>query len=300
MSETQRDRFIRFMEIQGVRVTPTKKGLFLRLPDGSSTVKHFTESDSRGEANLINRLRRAGVTHPDDQRTVMNLPAYITEGTITPATRSKVLDWTIQHGIPDCVYSKDLVADLGMDPGQVNRALYHTGFRPAHTMRKKQGRPWVTPDDVIALRDPAPDTVESITEEATEEHIEVLSDDPIEDSEGVDRFGTPESEQYTNPGPTITEAFTAEFIERHSEPAVVPEPGSAADTALGAPGRAEPEPEPEPQGPAEREFIDSVDSWPVDMAELLGTHLNRMVQERLEVLRVVGLEYEVRVWKKVQ
>lgn len=63
----------------------------------------------------------------------------------------------------------------------------------------------------------------------------------------------------------------------------------------------EPEPELEPSAdePADRvDFIDERDSWVVDMTELFGENIMRIMKARLEVLEVVGMDYEMRVWRK--
>lgn len=51
---------------EGVRLKDTKKGIMLLLPNGTSTVLHFTNSDHRGTLNLRATLKRAGVSWPWD------------------------------------------------------------------------------------------------------------------------------------------------------------------------------------------------------------------------------------------
>jgi hypothetical protein len=280
MSKTQINRFTHMCEDQGIRVTRTKKGLLLRFPDGSSTVQHFTNSDTRAEQNQIARFRRAGMTHPNDTRRAKEtLPAYITSGTISEKTRRRIIDYVASQGYPEAVLSSTIVKDLKMDPGWANRALYHTGFRPGTAKSRKVGRPWYTPEEILCLKD----QVTEESEPTPEEEAQVLESlaSPIEDFVEVG----PPVEQYKNPVPTIEETAEPEWLAENT---------------------VEVEPEPEvpvvvevTQEQAEDiQFIDMRDSWVVDMEELLGQHLHRMVTERLSVLKAVGVEYEMRVWRK--
>jgi hypothetical protein len=305
MSKSQIARFTRICEDQGIRVTRTKKGLLIRFPDGSSTVQHFTNSDSRAVQNQIARFRRAGMTHPNDTRQVKDsLPAYITSGTITPKTRQRIVDYVVSQGYPESVLSAEVVKDLKMDPGWANRALFHTGFRPGPAKNRKLGRPWYTPDDILAMKDGPVTEERDATPEEEAEVLESLAS-PDSDFVEVDR---PEAEEDTSqpipvefaPQEVVVERRTFEDIafglgeDPGLDDVIAPEPEAAA--------------EPEPQVPEvvhvtqeqaeDIQFIDMRDSWVVDMEELLDEHLYRMVKDRLAVLRVVGIEYEMRVWRK--
>lgn len=46
------------------------------------------------------------------------------------------------------------------------------------------------------------------------------------------------------------------------------------------------------------DFIDERDSWVVDAEELLGPAIHRMFENQIRALRAVGIEYEIRVWRK--
>lgn len=267
MSKPQVQRFVRMCEDQGIKVTRTKKGLLLRFPDGTSTVQHFTNSDVRAEQNQIARFRRAGMTHPNDTRPDKDaLPAYITSGSISEKTRQRIIDYVASQGYPEAVLSSSVVKDLKMDPGWANRALFHTGFRPGTAKSRKVGRPWYTPEEILCLKEAPEPVVEeqyqnpvpTIEETAEPEWLAENTVEVPRETEDVDRFGTPVSEQET---PT---------------PAVIPVTQEQAEDI---------------------QFIDMRDSWVVDMEELLGEHLTRMVKDRLGVLKAVGIEYEIRVWR---
>lgn len=66
MSRKEIARLLDHIEPQGVKLTRTTKGVMLRLPDGTSTMVHFTGSDVREAKNVRSRLKRAGVSWPTD------------------------------------------------------------------------------------------------------------------------------------------------------------------------------------------------------------------------------------------
>jgi hypothetical protein len=219
----------------------------------------------RGPKNLAAQLRRAGVTSPDDNKPAA-LPGYITSGTITSRSRQTVIDFIEKHNYPTVVFSKDLVSELGADPGSVNRMLYHCGFTVGESMGRK-GRPWYTPDALLAMKQKDDDN------QVIPEHARQIIDGA--------RAAQAEIDQIIAEAEPVTE----EVVEPVQEEVVV-----------------EPEPEPveeKSSSPAEDiHFIDTRDSWVVDMEELLGYHLSRQVRDRLEVLTVVGISYEMRVWRE--
>lgn len=258
MSKPEMLRFVTICEDQGIKVTRTKKGLLLRFPDGSSTVQHFTNSDSRAVTNQIARFRRAGMVHPNDTRQQSEeLPTYITSGTISPKTRQKIIDYVASQGYPESVLSSRIVKDLNMDPGWANRALYHSGFRPGKAKSRKVGRPWYTPEEILCLR---PDM------QATEEVEAIVDDAPIEEP--------------------IT---TGEAISEHRE--------QMEDDGIQEPTTPEPVTADEPQV-EDIQFIDVRDSWVPDIKDLLGGELFVQVKNRLNVLNAVGMQWELRVWRE--
>jgi hypothetical protein len=291
MTASQVHRFIRFCEDQGIKVLRTKKGLMIRFPDGTSTVQHFTTSDVRALQNQISVFRRAGMVHPNDTRAQKDLPSYITGGTISHKTRQRILDLVEQLGYPDTVYSSTVVKETTMDPTSANRALFHSGFRPGPAKSKRVGRPWYTPTEILELKDnskteaevpvirpPDPEVERALAEivdDAGEQHEEAVSDvEALTElakragaaQEAVNNmgFGVPE------PEPTVPREPVPEVIE------VTKEQAEQVEHVY---------------------FLDDRDSWSVDMEDVLGEHLYRMVRERMSVLTAVGLEYEVRVWR---
>jgi hypothetical protein len=270
MSKSQIIRFTRFCEDQGIKVTRTKKGLLLRFPDGTSTVQHFTNSDVRAEPNQISRFRRAGMVHPNDTRKQKNtLPTYITSGTITDKTRQRIVDYVVGQGFPEAVLSASIVRDLKMDPAMANRALYHSGFKPGVAKSRKVGRPWFTPEEILCMK------VTEESEPSAEEEAEVL-----------ESLASPD-EEFVEVGPPV--AFDPPLTEEEAtayEDAIAPEPIVPIVAEITA------------EQAEDIQFIDMRDSWVVDMEELLGGPLCRMVEERLGVLRAVGIDYEIRVWRK--
>ena len=268
MSKTQRLRFIRICEDQGIRVTPTKKGLLIRFPDGSSTVQHFTNSDVRAEQNQIARFRRAGMTHPNDTRPTESLPAYITSGSISRKTKQKIVDYVASQGYPESILSSAIVKDLKMDPGWANRALYHSGFRPGPAKSRKVGRPWYTPDEILCLKPEEKDVLDVATENtaaATDDYEKKKIADMAFDP-GVD--------------PGLDDVMPTNDTREQEESVPLPEPEVVQ----------------EPQAD-DIQFIDVRDSWVVDMKDLFGGTYY-MIEDKLKMLGVLGMDYEFRVWRK--
>lgn len=260
MSKSQITRFVRICEDQGIGITRTKKGLLLRFPDGTSSTQHFTNSDVRAEKNQIARFRRAGMIHPNDtRRQTDDLPSYITGGTITDHTRDKITNYVVSKGCPDSVLASTVVRDLNADPAWVNRALYHTGFRPGTAKSKKIGRPWYTPADILEMR------VNEEVPAGEKETTETIDVAPVD------------LEEQKPPLPT----FDLSNIHSLHKPEV-----EAVETA--------PETVEETD---EIDYIDERDSWVVDMKEVFGENVYRMVQDKLRVLDAVGIQYELRVWR---
>lgn len=269
MSKTQIQRFTRICEDQGIRVTKTKKGLLLRFPDGSSTVQHFTNSDVRAEQNQIARFRRAGMVHPNDTRAQQEeLPSYITSGTISDKTRQRIVDYVVSQGFPEAVLSSSVVRDLKMDPGWANRALYHSGFRPGKAKSRKVGRPWYTPDEILCLKE-SPQLREELDQIVDDEETLRV---PAE----VDHMPI-----YDEPEP-VTE-----------ESEVSPEQEAEILDSIEKPDFVEVE---RPKAP-HVDFIDERDSWVIDPATLFGSKWQTFMKDELRVLKALGIEYEIRVWK---
>lgn len=266
MSDSQVQRFIASMEEQGVGVTRTKKGLFLRLPDKTSTTVHFTNSDVRAFDNLIARLRRAGVRHPEDPKNVAELPSQIVTGKVAEKSKKLLMAAMEKLNYPDVVRVMPMMQETGMEHVTVARTLYALGFKPI--AGKRNSRDWLTPEDILALKpQPQPEVEES------------AGDVPAE-------F---EAEQTATPH---TDQALREFVERaqNAQAAVnalgmgVPRETSVAEPSAGS------------VRTSGREFIDTHDSWIVDLSRL---PMNMTIGEYLQSLDASGLDFEVRVWRRV-
>lgn len=258
MSATQVDRFVRSMEDQGVGVTRTKKGLLLRLPDGESTSVHFTNSDVRAEQNLIARLRRAGVRHPDDPRNVADLPENITNAVVADRSKRKIMGAIEAMGYPEYVRVVDLENRTGQAHITITRALYAMGFIPI--VGKRNARDWKTPEDILALRPESPTIPER--EATPEEEAAILA--------------SIESPDFVEVGPPAPINFDPPLSTEEAEAYV-----KATDKQ------------------EEREFIDTHDSWVLDLDRLAGgLFVDSIPLAQLKtVLEAAGLNMEIRVWR---
>lgn len=248
MSATQVERFVRSMEDQGVGVTRTKKGLLLRLPDGESTSVHFTNSDVRAEQNLIARLRRAGVRHPDDPRNVADLPENITNAVVADRSKRKIMGAIESMGWPEYVRVMDLENRTGQAHITITRALYAMGFIPI--VGKRNARDWKTPDSILAMKPESPT-------------IPDAEFDPGEDP-GVDDLMEP-----VNFDPPLSTEEAEAYVEATKKD-------------------------------EEREFIDTHDSWVLDLERLVGWPFSESisVSQLRATMEAAGLEVEIRVWRK--
>lgn len=258
VSDPQVQRIIRSMQEQGVGVTRTKKGLLFRLPDGSSTAMHFTNSDVRAEANLIARLRRSGVRHPDDQKNVAELPKNITEAKVATRTKDKVLKAVADLGYPDSVKVLTITELANIDHVTCSRGLYALGFRPI--VGKRNSRDWQTPGELLDLRP--------------------REEEPV--FEPGELIGNGEREPYQNPGHTIAESADPEWLATVTGARLFQQ-------EVNEHGMGKPE-EPKVELSAGREFIDTHESWTVATAPAC-------VEEYLDTLRGAGLTVEIRVWR---
>lgn len=162
LSKKEVDRVLRHIEPQGVGITAVKNGVMLRLPDGSSTVVHYSGSDHRGPQNLRATLRKAGVSWPTDPHDI-KLPNYVTQHGITEKTRQRTLAAFDALGKPDGVTTSEMIEALGMSPagyGNVMRYMYHSGLRPDG--KRKGARLWSIPyderpDAIVTDITPAPE-----------------------------------------------------------------------------------------------------------------------------------------------
>ncbi len=152
LSKKETARLLTHVEAQGVQVTDVKNGVMLRLPNGESTVVHYSVSDHRGPANLRARLKRAGVTWPTDGDEERALP--------TKRTREIGVAALANLGNPEETKIgpvRDQFAALGWDTvtnGTLRRVMLWLGYEP---IGKTAAIRWVKPRPIIDLPTPAPE-----------------------------------------------------------------------------------------------------------------------------------------------
>lgn len=226
---------------QGVVITRTTKGLMLRMPDGRSTMIHWTTSDHRARANLSSDLHRSGISLPDEKRPLKE-PAYMRRKptkqsmenvhraiaalgnprTLTGTTLARAM-WALDHDDePDA-------ANIVSRTQTGLAALYRLGWQPKLAKGGQIVRSWkrpLTAAEIEAEFAPEPDT----------------------------------------PDITDTDILRSQLPE--------------AD-------------EPDP-APIEREFLDTVNSWTVDLHPIPPT---MTLADLHAVYAAAGLTIELRVWR---
>lgn len=310
-------RIIEYVEPQGVSVTRTKKGLLLRLPNGKTEMVHFTNSDHRAFENQRARLHRAGIELPTDRHALKNLPDYITAGSMRQATLDRAQRVLDDMGSPRKVTATEFMEAGGApNHGLANRTLYHLGWLP-QTDRKRAHKIWLQPIE---------NEEEPMTEEQLLERVERNVNMELIEWHGTK--GSVAERIYTLLAQAGREGMTTAALRAalpESNPATVSSSLSnmkktnlvASPTwgvyALPAAAAAASEPEVEVQDEVDeeleqdtppvhtgihgnigdREFIDSVNSWVLDLS-VLGDDLT--LGNIKAMLRSAALDFELRVW----
>lgn len=264
------DKLVKHLEAQGATVKKTKKGIMIYGPPptrGTHTI-HNTPSDHRALANDMAALRRIGLTHPLDKKplTVVvgdGYPSYILNP-VTNRVMMQAREELFKRGWP-------LEATTNMLSGRMasptaEKAMYRLGYRHHPEGKKKgQSRIWVADEEIARLHEeikanPLPDP---------EPDVEVrLREDAFD-------HGTP---------PKV--GVAPREPEFHCDIC-----GSDTHDGIGHPYVDDHQGE-------HVDFIDERDSWVVDPEELFGVHVMRIMKEKLDVLTAVGMDYEIRVWRK--
>ena len=129
-------RIAKHVEAQGVNITRTKKGLLLRMPDGESTMLHFTTSDVKAVDNLRSTLHRSGVTMPNDRHDLDAIPAYARHNP-SPETLRRVRILLKDFGHPQVVHPAELIVAYNQKFGTSSGAnatvmsgIHHLGYYP--------------------------------------------------------------------------------------------------------------------------------------------------------------------------
>jgi hypothetical protein len=254
-------------------VKKIKKGIMIFGPPptkGTYTI-HNTPSDHRALANDMAALRRIGLTHLLDKKPLTMVAG---EGygphilnAVTPRVMARGREVLFSRGWPLEATTSMLSGVMALPTAE--KVLYRLGYSH-HTEGKTYGssraKVWVADEEITRLHE----EVKSHPQPA-----DAFDSGPIPDVEVKLREPVPLEEQ----------EFHCEICDSDTHDALG---HSYVDDHQGE------EPAPIPTV----DFIDERDSWVVDPEVLLGEHLHRRVKERLDVLGAVGIEYEIRVWRK--
>lgn len=230
---------------------------------GTVTI-HNTPSDNRALANVIADLRKIGLKHPLDFRReeASEYPAHV-HLPVTERTQRKVREFLYEKGWPLKVQTSEL-RDV-VTHTTAEKSLYKIGYRIGG--KKGQSNVWVA------------------NEEITGWHEELLKNHPVNSTPDVevklreDAFDAP-------PVPEVEVKQTIDLMRD------LDVPDDEARKARVVAGESE-------EQPAEHvDFIDDRDSWAVPMEELFSSVALNIMDEQLRILRAIGMEYEMRVWRK--
>lgn len=211
------------------------------------------------------------MTHPDDPRGPLKLPTYITSPTPKQKTLDKARAVIEKMGYPPRVATSDLFDEFTVQDAP--RMLYFLGYTPSVVRGARGMRLWDAPADLDKrFRDQALAAAAEIPNIEVPTPLEVAHDLVGGDPTAMDDAAA-ETLAYKNPGKTIQEAADPEWLAENAEP--------------------------DPEGEIDDlEFIDMRDSWVVDPQALLGEPLHRMLKDRLGTLNAVGIDWEIRVWRR--
>lgn len=256
LSQKDQKRVIDHVQAQGVGVTDTKKGYLMRFPDGGTAMLHKTQSDRMAPMALRAQLRRHGISWPFDGA-IAELPKYITEGDM----RDSSLDAYRRHlgdPLPDEAF-----------PAVLTRQVYE--FRnPGKTMPKNHA-PTQTYRALYRLGYvPGGRYGEKHEGKAWVRRPEETPD-----------VTTGERKPFAPPQMFAPEPEPAAVAELKSEVTTLEvNPSASVQSVTG------------PQSGG-REFIDSVESWTLDVDTIADIPVETMAR----MMRAAGLEVEIRVWK---
>lgn len=294
------DTLIKHLEDQGATVKKIKKGIMIYGPPptlGTFTI-HNTPSDHRALANDMAALRRIGLTHPLDNKP---LTMEVAEGygphvliPISPRIDKRARQVLHSLGWPLEVTTTMLTGYMaGMT---AEKALYQLGYRhhPEDKKGRNQARIWVGGAEVARLH-------EEVEKNRIEPDVEVKLREPERfDSGPVPDLGLePREPKCEHPSWTRIGFLGKEctdcghYWEAPDDPCKVC--GSTKHAEDGHPFVDDHQGEGEPE---RIDFIDERDSWVVDAEELLGAGIFSMFENQVRALKAVGIEYEIRVWRK--
>jgi len=283
-------RIMADLEKQGAKVRMTKKGIMVTTSYGSTTL-HNTPSDHRYLQNDAAELKRIGLEHPDVSKPQKpkqkkmhahmagEYPDYIKNDVSQSFIRQARKElW--EKGWPLEVTTSDL--SVAKTVGTKGAILYSLGYR-WHPEGKKRGRflIWVAPDEIVK----AHHELKKVRETGGPSPLEMAKRarlganlPPLDFVKPVGHEGEHHPVKFNEGDIPVPEVKVVhEFMP---EGAIV-----------------NPTPQPEPEvvvhKEADMEFIDTRDSWV--LGELPGyTTINSM----REMANAMGLELEIRVWRK--
>lgn len=292
------DTLIKHLESQGATVKKTKKGIMIYGPPpikGTFTI-HNTPSDHRALANDMAALRRIGLTHPlDNKPLTLNPVEGYGQTVLAPVSRAKMKlgrEVLYTAGWPLEVTTTLLTPH--MSGATAEKILYQLGYRH-HPEGKKRGKAkvWVGDEEIARLHEEVmkhrPDVDVKLREDAFDHGtppslgLEPKTDDCAHESwEAADEDGKT-GRVCTDCGKHLPDLeFHCTICKSNTHDAL----GHAhVDDHQG-------------EEPERIDYIDERDSWAVDMRDLLGDYVYNQVQAQLKPLRAVGMDYEIRVWRK--
>ena len=288
------ETLIKHLESQGATVKKIKKGIMIYGPPptlGTHTI-HNTPSDHRALANDMAALRRIGLTHPLDSKplTMEVAEGYGPHVLIPISPRIDKRARQVLHSLGWPLEATTTMLTGHMAGMTAEKALYQLGYRhhPEGKKGKNQSRIWVGGAEVARLHE----EVAKNRQPEVEPDVEVKLREPERfDSGPVPDLGLvaecPHYAWENLPGSDRKCADCGQVIGPILKPRI-------GDLAF------DPGPDPGLEVPTvpEVDFIDERDSWVVDAQELLGPAIHSMFENQLRALRAVGIEYEIRVWRK--
>ncbi len=257
---------------------------------------HNTPSDHRSLANDMAGLRRIGLTHPLDSKPLVMEAGEGYAPNILKPIQPRIDQRVRQHlhslGWPLTVTTRKLHGVVA--PATAEKALYQIGYRITQ---------WSS--------HPGQANIWGANAEITGWHEELLKNHPVNSTPDVE-VKLREEAFDSGPAPDLNLKVREEpaVMDERREFVVEPKCGHNSWEQFPGGGRKcddcgeildpilvprEPEPGPEKE---HVDYIDERDSWVIDMEDLFGEHVMRIMKEKLNVLTVVGMDYELRVWRK--
>ena len=259
LSQKETRQVIASLEKQGARVNKTKNGVRVLFPNGSTTAIHWTTSDYRAAKNMRADIKRAGLTWPfDNQRgQIMN-----TKIENTKAKLREAMDNRIKNFDERSVTTAAIAEAAGVSEISVLRHMPSLGYESKRESNGRSPFVWAKPDLDAFAADPRFDPVfPEVVSETEPSYPEIKR----------------ASSGRTVPSLLEINPRTSSMVTAFAEGAV------GRDAIVREGHTVQPQ---QPQQPGGREFIDTAESWTIEVPEKL-----QRLAERL------GLNIEVRVWR---